>query len=58
MLYFRVHTPALFAPVVEWLPSNASININTQTVLVLEFESRRGEILNLFAYIKKDQVLL
>ena len=26
-------------------------------VLVMEFESRRGEILNLFAEIKKDQLL-
>ena len=26
-------------------------------VLVLEFESRRGEILNLFAKIKEDQLL-
>ena len=26
-------------------------------VLVMEFESRRGEILNLFAEIKKDRLL-
>ena len=42
------------APVAKWLPSNAAININLLIVLVLEFESHRGEILNLFAKITKD----
>ena len=56
-LGFTVHVDESRSPrwsYQQWSPSNAIILL---IVLVLEFEFHRGEILNLFATIKKAQLL-